>query len=190
MSRDQDLLDPPPPKLMPAAVLIPLVPCADGLGVILTVRSRELHRHRGQIAFPGGRIDAGDASARAAALREAWEEIGLSSSLVDVLGDLPWHETGSGYRVRPVVGLLDAPLRLEGLSLQRAEVGEVFIVPLSFLMNPVHHQRRLGRWVQGDRPVTRVFYSMPWQSPSGREYFIWGATASMLRNLYHFLAAD
>lgn len=175
---------------IPAAVLVPLIPCEEGLGVLLTVRSHQLRKHRGQIAFPGGRIDAEDASPEAAALREAHEEIGLARESVEVLGALPWMETGTGFRVRPVVGMLHESVQPAQLALAEAEVAELFIVPLAFLMNPGHHQRRLASWQQGPEQVQRAFYAMPWRNPAGREYFIWGATAFMLRNLYHFLAAD
>lgn len=178
------------PTPIPAAVLVPLIPCEEGLGVLLTVRSHQLRKHRGQIAFPGGRIDAEDASPEAAALREAYEEIGLGRESVEVLGALPWMETGTGFRVRPVVGMLHESVQPAQLVLAEAEVAELFIVPLAFLMNPGHHQRRLASWQQGAEQVQRAFYAMPWRNPAGREYFIWGATAFMLRNLYHFLAAD
>lgn len=174
----------------PAAVLVPLIPCKDGLGVLLTVRSQLLRKHRGQIAFPGGRIDADDPSPEAAALREAHEEIGLARESVEILGSLPWLETGTGFRVRPVVGLLHESVQPAQLALAQAEVAELFIVPLAYLMNPGHHQRRLASWQQGAEQMQRAFYAMPWRNAAGREYFIWGATAFMLRNLYHFLAAD
>lgn len=175
---------------IPAAVLVPLIPCEDGLGVLLTVRSHLLRKHRGQIAFPGGRIDADDASPEEAALREAHEEIGLAREWVDILGSLPWLETGTGFRVRPVVGMLHESVQPAQLALAEAEVAELFVVPLSYLMNPGHHQRRLASWQQGAERMHRAFYAMPWRNPAGREYFIWGATAFMLRNLYRFLAAD
>lgn len=178
-------------SLKPAAVLIPLLPRPDGLHVLLTVRSDRLRRHRGQIAFPGGRMDPDDhGSAQATALREAQEEIGLQPAQVSVLGTLPAMATGTGYWVTPVVGLLDASLQPEQLVLSADEVQEAFCVPLAFLMNPAHHQRRLGSWQQDGKTVRRTFHAMPWQAPQGHAYFIWGATATMLRNFYHFLAAD
>lgn len=162
----------------------------DGPGVLLTVRSHRLRKHRGQIAFPGGRVDAGDASVEATALREAHEEIGLASSAVQLLGRLPQHPTGTGFRVHPVVGVVDAAHGIRGLSPAPDEVDEVFVVPLSFLMNPANHRRHLARWQEDGEHYCLRYYSMPWQSPDGHEYFIWGATATMLRNLYRFLIAD
>ena len=175
--------------LTPAAVLVPLLPTPQGLGVLLTVRSNRLRHHRGQIAFPGGRLDPEDASASEGALREATEEIGLARHQVQVLGSLPGMATGTGYWVNPVVGLLDAAVQPQSLVLSPQEVQEAFVVPLAFLMNPANHQRRLGCWQQDGQIIQRAFHAMPWQAPAGHTYFIWGATATMLRNFYHFLAA-
>jgi 8-oxo-dGTP pyrophosphatase MutT (NUDIX family) len=164
----------------PAAVLVPLVQRGDRLTVLLTQRTAHLHDHAGQISFPGGRVEEGDASAVATALRETHEEIGLAPHAVEVIGSLPDYLVATGYQVTPVVGLIerDFTLRLDAF-----EVAEVFEVPLAFLMNPANHERRsvnLGG-------LSRTFYAMPFQGR--RRYFIWGATAAMLRNLYHFLRA-
>ena len=164
----------------PAAVLIALVQRPHGLSVLLTERTAHLHDHAGQISFPGGRIDATDADAVAAALREAREEIGLNAHAVEVIGALPEYVTATSYRVTPVVSLVAEP---QPLRLDPFEVAEAFEVPLQFLMNPAHHERRLVEWA-GAR---RTFYAMPFTAQ--RRYFIWGATAAMLRNLYHFLRA-
>lgn len=170
-------------EMRPAAVLVPIVRRAVGLTVLLTERTAHLSSHAGQIAFPGGRVDDDDSSVVATALREAYEEVGLESRLVEVLGTLPQYLTGTGYRVTPVVALVEPTFQLQ---LQQDEVAEAFEVPMSFLMNPVHHQRRVWRWEQG----VREFYAMPFRPTSeSRDYFIWGATAAMLRNLYWFLAA-
>lgn len=176
----------------PAAVLVPLVERPAGLSLLLTLRSEALLKHSGQVAFPGGRVDDADADAKATALRETWEEIGIEPDTIEVLGELPRYRTGTGYVITPVVGLLDARMELESLRLEPAEVAEVFEVPLGFLMNPANHQRRLFSWRQDEMHFERTFFSMPWRpDPSQeREYFIWGATAAMLRNLYRFLAAE
>ena len=172
--------------LAAASVLVPLVLRPDGLKVLLTQRSDHLRDHAGQIAFPGGRVEPEDADAVAAALREAEEEIGLPRSTVDVLGLLPYYTTVTNYIVTPVVALVRPPF---DLRLDAFEVAEAFEVPLDYLMTPAHHQRHEFEW-QGQR---RQFLSMPWDGPGGdgrpRRYFIWGATAAMLRNLYGFLNA-
>lgn len=175
------------PDPVHAAVLVPLV-MRDRASVLLTQRTAHLKKHAGQISFPGGRMEPTDADAVAAALREAQEEVGLDPQRVEVLGSLPTYTTGTGFIVTPVVGLI-APRDGEhlGLSLQPdpGEVEEAFEVPLDFLMDPRHHQRRAF-----DLSGTSLeFFSMPWSSDEGREYFIWGATAAMLRNLYRFLSA-
>lgn len=163
-----------------AAVLIPLVMHDTGATVLLTRRTAHLHDHAGQISFPGGRIEGHDKNATAAALRETEEEVGLRPESVEVLGTLPPYATATGYVVTPVVGLVTAGF---SLALDHFEVEEVFEPPLSFLMNPAHHERRLVD-VGG---VRRTFYAMPYFA--GRRYFIWGATAAMLRNFYHLLRA-
>jgi len=168
-----------------ASVLVPLV-LRDELTVLLTQRTDHLANHPGQISFPGGRAEPHDADAVATALREAEEEIGLASDQVDVLGTLPTYTTGSSFIVTPVIGLVQADTNLR---LDSFEVAEVFEVPLAFLMDPANHRRHEVEW----GGVTLEFLSMPWDSsdPQGvaRRYFIWGATAAMLRNLYRFLSA-
>ncbi len=163
-----------------AAVLIPLVMHPAGATVLLTRRTAHLHDHAGQISFPGGRVEGHDAGAIGTALRETEEEVGLRADAVEVLGALPRYATATGYVVTPVVGLIRPGF---SLALDRFEVEEVFEPPLAFLMNPAHHERRLVD-VGG---VRRTFYAMPYVA--GRRYFIWGATAAMLRNLYHLLRA-
>ncbi|MEG0921957.1 MAG: CoA pyrophosphatase [Comamonas sp.] len=167
----------PPAK---AAVLVALVQRQE-ISVLLTQRSASLSSHSGQIAFPGGRKDPEDRDARDTALREAWEEVGLERSHVEVIGSLPEYATGSGFEITPVVGLVMPPFELKA---NPGEVDDIFEVPLSFLMNPAHHQ-----WQQLDTPeLSRRWLSMPYADPqSGHERFIWGATAGMLRNLYRFL---
>ncbi|HEX7638448.1 MAG TPA: CoA pyrophosphatase, partial [Burkholderiaceae bacterium] len=169
--------------LRPAAVLVPLVRRPEGLAVLLTRRAEHLSDHAGQVSFPGGRTDPEDADAIATALREAREEVGLHPDEVEVIGRLPAYTTVTAYEVTPVVGLLDPP---RALALDAFEVAEAFEVPLAFLMDPAHHRHHAVQVGE----VSRRFLSMPWAAPSGgTEYFIWGATAAMLRNLYRFLAA-
>lgn len=159
----------------PAAVLVPLVPRDGGLHMLLTERQPHLRRHAGQIAFPGGRIDDGDADAVAAALRETQEETGISPGFIEPIGFLDSYLTSTNYRVVPVVALLRPGFTVVP---QAAEVKDVFEVPLAFLMNPAHHERHSRDW-QGH---TRYYYAMPWQ---GR--YIWGATAGIIRNLYRLM---
>jgi 8-oxo-dGTP pyrophosphatase MutT (NUDIX family) len=168
-----------------AAVLLPLVQRAE-LMVLLTQRTAHLNDHPGQISFPGGRTEPDDAHPRATALRETQEEIGLASRHLEVLGELPTYTTGTRFIVTPVVALVQPPFELQA---DPFEVAEVFEVPLAFLMNPAHH-----RWHEVDmagRP--RRFLSMPWDGRDAqgqpRRYFVWGATAAMLRNFYRFLSA-
>jgi 8-oxo-dGTP pyrophosphatase MutT (NUDIX family) len=169
-----------------ASVLVPLVDRGEHLNVLLTQRTDHLRDHAGQISFPGGRAETHDEDAVATALREAEEEVGLLQQHVEVIGQLPIYTTVTAFVVTPVVALIKPPFTL---ALDAFEVAEAFEVPLSFLMTPAHHQRHQFELDS----VKREFYSMPWESPGAdgvmRRYFIWGATAAMLRNLYRFLSA-
>ncbi|MGA7781492.1 MAG: CoA pyrophosphatase [Paraburkholderia sp.] len=166
-----------------AAVLVPLVVREEGITVLLTQRADHLNDHAGQVSFPGGRHEPFDADSTATALREAQEEVGLDPGRVEVLGSLPDYLTATGFCVTPVVGLVHPPFTIEADSL---EVAEVFEVPLSFLMDPARHEVRVFRWEGGERR----FFAMPYpRGDAAGDYFIWGATAGMLRNFYRFLAA-
>lgn len=174
----------PAAALIPASVLIPIVLRGPAPTILLTRRTAHLNDHAGQIAFPGGRRDPGDLSAEHTALREAQEEVGLSAQYVEILGQMPEYRTITEYVVTPVVALVQPEFRL---TVDAFEVAEAFEVPLAFLMNPAnHHQRTIPAGPDGR--AERRFWAMPWQD-QGQEYFIWGATAAMLRNLYQLLSA-
>jgi 8-oxo-dGTP pyrophosphatase MutT (NUDIX family) len=168
-----------------AAVLVALVMHPDSEGgptLLLTQRTDTLSTHSGQIAFAGGKVDAGETPAQAA-LREAQEEVGLDAGYVSVLGNLPRYVTGTAFHITPVVATVAPGFELKA---NPAEVADVFEVPLAFLMNPAHHARHEFEF-QG---FQREWFSMPWlDTQTGQERYIWGATAGMLRNLYRFLAA-
>jgi 8-oxo-dGTP pyrophosphatase MutT (NUDIX family) len=163
---------PSAPILKRAAVLVPLVPRDYGLGVILTRRASDLPTHAGQIAFPGGRCEDNDADVGATALREAHEEVGLDPANVTLIGVSDAYETVTRFAVTPVVGLVDPCARL---TADAREVDEIFEVPLAFLMDPANHVPQ-ERVYDG---LTRRFYAMPYG-----DYYVWGATAGMLRALY------
>jgi 8-oxo-dGTP pyrophosphatase MutT (NUDIX family) len=163
-----DSARPAAPVLRPAAVLVALASRPSGLSVILTKRASHLAHHPGQISFPGGKVDAGDPSPAATALREAQEEIGLNPATVSILGHMPDHETVTGFRMTPVVGVVqDAP----ALRIDRAEVDEAFFVPFAFLRNLTHYRIESRQW----RGQPRYFYTCPYGP-----YYIWGATARVL----------
>jgi len=155
-----------------AAVLIGLIERNGFVNVILTKRTEALNNHSGQVAFPGGRIDPKDASPEAAALREAWEEIGLDINEVEILGRLPDYHTGSGYRVAPIIGFVREGADFE---INPDEVDYMFEVPLSFLMNEANHKVTSRMWKERER----FFYEMPYM-----DHYIWGVTAGMIRVLY------
>ena len=164
-------------EMRPAAVLVPIIARPEGFTVLFTRRTEQLKSHSGQISFPGGRAEPGDPSPRHTALREAQEEIGLAPARVEVLGQLAEYNTRTGFRVTPVIGLIQPPLEL---APDAREVDEVFEVPLAFLLDPANH-RRESRQI-GARMAS--YYVIEHQ---GRT--IWGATAGMLVNLYRQLAA-
>jgi 8-oxo-dGTP pyrophosphatase MutT (NUDIX family) len=159
----------------PAAVLIPVVARAEPT-ILLTQRSGDLPDHSGQIAFPGGKIDPGDATPLDAALREAEEEIGLARRHVRPLAYMPPFLSRTGYLITPVIGLVAPPFEL---TINLREVVDAFEVPLAFLMDPQNHQRQSREW-QGQ---VRHFYAMPYG-----DRYIWGITAGILRNLWERLA--
>ncbi|NEX60492.1 CoA pyrophosphatase [Noviherbaspirillum galbum] len=165
-------------KPTPAAVLMPIVQREEGMTLLLTQRTAHLNDHAGQVSLPGGRVDESDTTVFETALRETEEEVGLHRRHIDILGTLPDYFTGTGFQVTPVVALVEPPFELRA---DPFEVAEIFEVPLSFLMDGANHQRRAIEFPGGG---TRVFYSMPYD-----RFFIWGATAGMLRNLFHFLRA-
>jgi len=166
---------PPSTALRPAAVLVPLVDHAGGMSVLLTQRTAHLSAHAGQISFPGGRIEAADADAIDAALRETEEEVGLARQHVSVVGRLDTYITGTGFEITPIVGIVAPPYNL---TIDPYEVAEAFEVPLSYVLDTGNH-RRTERESAGR---TRVFFVLPYE---GRN--IWGATAGMLVNLAEVL---
>ncbi len=164
-----------PAQAVPAAVLMPLIDHPGGLTVLLTQRAEQLKNHAGQVSFPGGRIEPCDNGPLGAALRETREEIGLGAERVHVIGYLPDHIIISGYRVTPVVGLVDPGFSLQ---LDAAEVRATFEVPIEFLFDAHNHHSRLRRIGDEEIPV----YDIPYGG-----HHIWGATAGMLMTLYHLV---
>ena len=165
------------PGLRDAAVLIPVVDHGDDATVILTQRTTGMRSHSGQIAFPGGKIDAEDPSPEDAALREADEEIGLDGAHVEIIGRLPDYVSGSGYRIAPVLAVVRPGF---DLTINPDEVDAAFEVPLGFLMDPANHRRQSRVWNERER----FFYEMPFG-----ERYIWGVTAGIIRTLYERLYA-
>jgi 8-oxo-dGTP pyrophosphatase MutT (NUDIX family) len=163
-------------KLRAAAVLVAVQDFGDGPRVLLTKRSSHLKHHPGQIAFPGGKVEAYDASPTAAALREAHEEVGLPPSVVQVIGTLPSHETVTGFTVVPVLAQITAAFDPRP---EAGEVEEVFSVPLDFVTNPANFRVEARLW----RGEWRRFYVVPYGP-----YYIWGATARILRGLAERMA--
>ncbi|WP_428927321.1 CoA pyrophosphatase [Marinibacterium sp. SX1] len=160
---------PPGRKLRPAGVLVGIDITGDAPRVLLTKRSSRLKHHPGQIAFPGGKQDDGDADVVDAALREAEEEVALPREAVRVMGTMPAHETVTGFVVTPVVALIETPFTIRP---EPGEVEEAFAVPLDHLLQPDLYSIQSRRW-RGNR---RYYFTVPYGP-----YYIWGATARMLR---------
>ncbi|MGB2219130.1 MAG: CoA pyrophosphatase [Henriciella sp.] len=173
---DTDMIAPEKlPLVRPAAVLIPVIPRASGATMLLTRRPDTMASHPGQVAFPGGKVDAGDKSVVAAALREASEEVGVDATHVDLIGCSAPYITGSEFRITPVIGVLPANFIAKP---DPYEVADVFEAPLDFIFNKTNHNHGEGVW-QGRR---RSYVEMPWQG-----FRIWGVTAGIIRVLYDTL---
>ncbi len=164
--------------LTPASVLFPVVLREGCPTVLLTRRTAHLKDHPGQISFPGGRAEARDPSPAHTALREAAEEVGLLERHVEIAGYLPEYLTSTGFRITPVVALVTPPFEL---APDPFEVAEIFEAPLAFLLDPANHKRHALL----HRGKLRHYYAMPYGG-----YFIWGATAGIIRSLYDALAAE
>ena len=156
-------------ELKSAGVLVPLIVRPDGINLILTKRAAHLSNHPGQISFPGGKRENGDANIVFTALREAQEEIGLYPESVDVLGSLPTHDTITGFKVTPTIGWIEGDW--EAVA-DPSEVSEVFEVPLVQFMNLKNFHLQTRAW----KGINRSYYSVPYGP-----YYIWGATAGILR---------
>ncbi len=165
-------------RITEAAVLVPLVPRPEGLKILLTQRTAHLADHAGQISFPGGRVEAQDASREETALRETEEEIGLARGRVELLGRLPDYEILSGFRITPVVGWIEPPF---DLTLDAFEVASAFEAPFERFIHPARYQRREYEF----RGHHRRYMAIPCD---GR--YVWGATAGMLFSLAQALRAD
>ena len=152
-----------------------LVDHADGMSVLLTQRTSHLRTHSGQVSFPGGRVEPEDTGPVDTALRETEEEVGLTREHIEVVGALDTFETGTGFSITPIVGLVRPGFTL---TIDEYEVAEAFEVPLSFFMDPANHTTESQEW-QG---MMRTYYVMPYNG-----FRIWGATAGMLVNLHNRL---
>lgn len=161
-----------------AAVLFPLVQRPSGLHVLFTRRALHLYDHAGQICFPGGRIEVSDRDAVAAALRETYEEVGVLPDFIQPIGTQPSFLTSTGFTMQPIVGVIRPGFTI---TPDATEVAEVFEVPLSVLMDTKLHCLHEAHLPGGGH---RFYFSISWKS-----YFIWGATAALIRNFYHYLAA-
>ena len=166
------------PSLRDAGVLIPILEHDKETTVLFTRRTEHLSKHAGQISFPGGRVDSTDDGPLEAALRETHEEVGIEPHQVEVHGYLDTYETGTGFRIHPVVGFVDVTFTP---TINEYEVAEVFEVPLSFLMDPNNHQRHSTEW----KGRMREYYAIPYG-----DYYIWGATAGILVTMFRTVFSD
>jgi len=167
-----------PSPLIPAAVLVGLVPRGDGWEVLLTRRTEQLRDHPGQVSFPGGRLETNDTGPEAAAIREAGEEVGIAAEFIEVIGYLPPHAVVTGFAVSPVVAVLRPGYTLKP---DPCEVAEIFGLPLPYLLDPAH-------FLAGARTVRGV--TLPMYTCQFGTHVIWGATAQILNTLRESIHAD
>ncbi len=172
---DLDTVDEHLTDLRPAAVLVPIIRRVQGPTVLLTQRPDTMDAHPGQVAFPGGKVDAGDADPVAAALREAEEEVGVRPDHVELIARSAPYITGTAFRITPVIGVL--PHDFQPVP-DPTEVADVFETPLEYIMTAANHQRGTAFW----KGRERRFIEMPWQG-----FRIWGVTAGIIRDLYKTL---
>lgn len=167
-----------PDKLTPAAVLVPMVMREHGMTMLLTQRTNDLAHHPGQVSFPGGHVDPTDNSPEDTALRETEEEVGIDRRHIRIIGRLADYWTRTGFTVAPIVGVITPPF---DVTPDPGEVAEVFEVPMDFLLDPANHERHSREY----KGATRQFYAMPYN-----DFYIWGATAGMLIDLYDVLMGE
>ena len=168
-------------SLTAAAVLVPIISNKEGYKILLTHRSKKLDDHAGQISFPGGRIDNSDKSPKNTALREAYEEIGLNESSVEILGHLDAYATATGFRILPIVSIIKENF---DTKINPIEVESIFYLPMEFLMNPENHKKERGTY---KRQSTSYKIEYEYNVITYENHHIWGATAAMLINLYETL---
>ena len=168
-------------SLTAAAVLVPIISHQEGYKILLTHRSKKLDDHAGQISFPGGRIDNSDKSPKNTALREAYEEIGLNESSVEILGHLDAYATATGFRILPIVSIIKENF---DTKINPIEVESIFYLPMEFLMNPENHKKERGTY---KRQSTSYKIEYEYNAIPYENHHIWGATAAMLINLYETL---
>ena len=168
-------------SLTAAAVLVPIISNKEGYKILLTHRSKKLDDHAGQISFPGGRIDNSDKSPKNTALREAYEEIGLNESSVEILGHLDAYATATGFRILPIVSIIKENF---DTKINPIEVESIFYLPMEFLMNPENHKKERGTY---KRQSTSYKIEYEYNAIPYENHHIWGATAAMLINLYETL---
>ena len=168
-------------SLTAAAVLVPIISNKEGYKILLTHRSKKLDDHAGQISFPGGRIDNSDESPKNTALREAYEEIGLNESSVEILGHLDAYATATGFRILPIVSIIKENF---DTKINPIEVESIFYLPMEFLMNPENHKKERGTY---KRQSTSYKIEYEYNVIPYENHHIWGATAAMLINLYETL---
>ena len=169
-------------SLIKASVLVPFLEINSKIHILLTNRSEQLEDHAGQVSFPGGRIDTSDLSPVDTAIRESYEEIGLHSDNIEVLGSLDAYQTGTGFRILPILARINNQTEFE---INKKEVDSIFYLPLNFLMNSKNHLSEIKSFKKGNQSYDYNFNVIQYE-----DNYIWGATAAMLINLYEVLIKE